>query len=357
MTSHPVDPAFWNGRRVFLTGHTGFKGSWLSLWLQQLGARLTGYALAPDTAPPLFDIAAVAAGMTHIVGDVNRAEPLAAALHAADPEVLIHMAAQPLVRASYRDPLGTLDTNVMGTAKLLEAARGLPSLKAIVVVTTDKCYENREWDWGYRETDALGGHDPYSASKAGTELVAIMYHRSFFKTAARPVALATARAGNVIGGGDRAEDRLVPDLIRAFEGSRPCIIRNPLARRPWQHVLDPLSGYLRLAEALWTDASHAGQGWNFGPPEASNETVGTVADRLAARWGNGARWQLETGAHPHEATLLHLDAAKARHRLHWKPRLALDDALAWTADWYKAVSAGEDANAWCRRQIAAYQAL
>ena len=262
-----VDPGFWAGKRVFLTGHTGFKGSWLSLWLQTMGAKVTGFALAPPTSPSLFEAARVADGMTSIIGDIRDAAALKDALVAADSEIVLHMAAQPLVRASYDDPVGTYATNVMGTVHLLEAVRAAASVRACVVVTTDKCYENREWAWGYREDEPMGGFDPYSNSKGCSELVTSAYRRSFFQHSG--IALGSARAGNVIGGGDWAADRLVPDILRAFEQNKPVVIRNPNATRPWQHVLEPLSGYLVLAERLYNDGQAFAEGWNFGPHSAA----------------------------------------------------------------------------------------
>lgn len=351
-----VNPDFWSNRTVFLTGHTGFKGGWMSLWLQALGSRVTGYALPPLTSPALYNAARVAEGMTSHFGDIRNEAQLTKIMRSGSPEIVFHMAAQPLVRASYRDPLYTLETNVLGTARVLEAARQTPSVRVIVVVTSDKCYENIEQTRGYCETDPLGGHDPYSASKACAEIVASMYYRSFFKDAQQPVALATARAGNVIGGGDWSEDRLIPDLVRAFISGQKAALRNPLARRPWQHVLDPLSGYLRLAEQLWTHPDCAGQGWNFGPSQQSNWTVSQVTDRFAALWGGNAGWIQETGHQPHEATLLHLDTSKALDRLRWQPRIGLDQALTLTADWYRAHNTGSDVRQLTQKQIAGFMA-
>jgi CDP-glucose 4,6-dehydratase len=331
-----ITSSFWTGRRVFVTGHTGFKGSWLSLWLQALQCKVTGVALPPATTPALFTAARIAEGMESHFGDINEAGAVAKVMQQSAPEIIFHLAAQALVRVSYRDPLGTLMTNVLGTARVLEAARQTPSVRAIVVVTSDKCYENIETTRGYRETDPLGGHDPYSASKACADLVALMYERSFFKNLPQPVALATARAGNVIGGGDWSEDRLVPDLVRAFMQGQPALLRYPEARRPWQHVLDPLSGYLSLAEQLWHNPRLGGQGWNFAPSGQSNKTVGEVADRFAALWGGKASWITKKDQQPHEAGLLHLDATKAAEHLGWRARLGFEQALALTAEGYKA---------------------
>ena len=350
-----MNGAFWNGRAVLVTGHTGFKGSWLSLWLQQLGARVAGYALAPPTTPSLFDQARVGDGMASTIADLRDLPALTAAVRAAAPEVVFHLAAQSLVRASYDDPVGTYATNVMGTVHLLEAVRQVPSVKAVVIVTTDKCYENREWDWGYRENDRLGGRDPYSNSKACAELVTDAYRRSFFGD--HRVAIASARAGNVIGGGDWAKDRIVPDAVRAFLDSKPLAIRNPAATRPWQHVLEPLAGYLQLAERLVADGAAFAEGWNFGPSDELVLPVGELATKLAAAWGGGAAWvgAGEPGA-PHEARLLRLDASRARGRLGWRPALSIDATLAWIVEWHQAVGRGDDARAVTLAQLARYAA-
>jgi len=348
-----VDAAFWQGRRVFLTGHTGFKGSWLTLWLKAMGAEVAGFSLPAPTTPSLFEIARVADGIVHTEGDIRDADALAAAMMAFEPEVVLHLAAQPLVRASYADPVGTYATNVMGTVHLLEAVRRTTSVRSVVSVTTDKCYENREWAWGYREDEAMGGHDPYSSSKGCAELVTSAWRRSFLH---KGVAVATARAGNVIGGGDWAADRLVPDMLRAFECGAPVVIRNPLATRPWQHVLEPLAGYLMLAERLHADGQAVAEGWNFGPADDDAMPVGWIVERLTALWGDGARWALDDAAQPHEAHLLKLDCSKARQRLHWKPRWALDHALQRIVEWHKAWLARADMRAHCLQDIAAYTA-
>ena len=324
----------WRGRRVFLTGHTGFKGAWLALWLRRLGAEVTGYALAPETTPNLFDAARVGEGMRSITGDVRDPDSLRNVLDDSGAEVVLHLAAQAIVREAYDHPVETYATNVMGTVHLLEAVRQSKSVKATVVVTSDKCYENREWVWPYRENEPLGGHDPYSSSKAGAELVASAYRSSF------KMNIATARAGNVIGGGDWAKDRLVPDLMRAFTNGEPAVIRNPLAIRPWQHVLEPLSGYLLLAESLLR-GEHA-EAWNFGPGEQDVRPVQWVADELSRRWGNGASWTQDRGSHPHEAHTLKLDSAKARAQLHWTPRLSLSEALDWIVEWHQAFHQAPD---------------
>jgi len=350
---------FWRGKRVFLTGHTGFKGSWLSLWLQDLGAKVHGYALAPNTEPNLFTLARVADGMQSTIGDVRDLTSLTVALHKAQPEIVLHLAAQPLVRASYADPVATYSTNVMGTVHLLEAVRHVGGVKAIVNVTTDKCYENREWDWGYRESDVLGGYDPYSNSKGASELVTAAYRNSFFNSGqytSHGVAVATARAGNVIGGGDWAADRLVPDLIGALQANIPARIRNPYAIRPWQHVLEPLGGYLQLAERLCNDGPAFGEAWNFGPQEDDTKPVAWIAAELCKLWGESASWVADAGDHLHEAHYLKLDISKARARLPWTPRLRLSDALQLTVDWTRQ-QPGQDARALTLAQINIYKAL
>lgn len=327
-----VTPAFWQGRKVFLTGHTGFKGSWLSLWLQSVGTELTGYALPPATRPNLFELADVGRDMDSVVADIRDAQLLAQELSRSRPEIVIHMAAQALVGEGYRDPLATYATNVMGTANLLNAVRNCDSVRVVVVVTTDKCYENREWHWPYREDEALGGHDPYSNSKACAELVTAAFRNSYFQSA--QIAVATARAGNVFGGGDWSPDRLIPDLLAAFAGHRPAKLRRPRSIRPWQHVLEPLSGYLCLAERLFREPSLAGA-WNFGPGEDDCLCAGDLADKLARLWGEDAHWQNIETDFPHEAGVLRLDSSKARQILGWKPRFSLDEALEETIFWQK----------------------
>ena len=348
-----IDGGFWRGRRVFLTGHTGFKGSWLALWLQSLGAEVHGFALEPATQPDLFTAARVEPGLaSSTIADVRDLAALRAAMQACRPEVVLHLAAQPLVRASYDDPVGTYATNVMGTVHLLEAVRATPGVRSVVVVTTDKCYENREWAWGYREDEPMGGRDPYSNSKGCAELVCASYRASFL--AAGGVALATARAGNVIGGGDWASDRLVPDLLRAFERGAPAVIRHPDAVRPWQHVLEPLSGYLMLAQALWENGDAYAEGWNFGPRDEDARPVRWIVRRMADVWGPDARWELDTREQPHEARLLKLDISKARQRLHWTPRWTLGEALHRIVDWHQAWRRHDDMRAACLRDIADY---
>ena len=343
---------FWRDKRVFLTGHTGFKGSWLSLWLQQLGAQVHGLALAPPTTPNLFEAARVAEGMVSTIGDIRDLDTVRRAMQACRPDIVLHLAAQPLVRLSYEQPVETYATNVMGTVHVLEAARGVDSVRAIVNVTTDKCYENREWVWGYREDEPMGGHDPYSNSKGCSELVTSAYRRSFFQHGGP--ALASARAGNVIGGGDWALDRLVPDILRAFERDAPVVIRNPHATRPWQHVLEPLSGYLTLAERLYEHGQAYAEGWNFGPAEDDAQPVQWIVERMVRQWSGTARWQIDGADHPHEANYLKLDIAKARHRLAWTPRWSLDAALARVVEWHRNWLAGADMQSQCLAQIDAY---
>ena len=343
---------FWRDRRVLVTGHTGFKGAWLALWLDRLGARVTGFALPATTSPNLFTLAALDRRIDSELGDVRDPAAVDAVIARSRAEVVFHLAAQSLVRRSYVDPVGTYATNVMGTAHVLDAARRAPGLRAIVVITSDKCYENREWHWPYREDEAMGGHDPYSSSKGCAELVTAAWRRSFFSSdGARAIGVGSARAGNVIGGGDWAEDRLVPDCMRAFASGQPVVLRRPDAVRPWQHVLEPLSGYLALAERLAGDPASFGEAWNFGPAADDTRPVAWVVDRLSEFWGDGARWEPDPGTHPHEAGLLQVDASKARARLGWTPRLSLTEGLRWTVDWYRRFEAGEDAAALTLDQI------
>jgi CDP-glucose 4,6-dehydratase len=319
------------GKRALITGHTGFKGSWLALWLNELGADVTGIALPPETHLNHWDLLALDTNEYRL--DIRDAEALKRAFLATKPDVVFHLAAQPLVRRSYREPLETWSTNVMGTANVLEACRQTPSVSAIVAITTDKCYENREWPWGYRENDPLGGHDPYSASKAGTELVAASYRSAFFNAENDPL-LATARAGNVIGGGDWSEDRLIPDLVRALAQGQSLEIRSPLATRPWQHVLESLSGYLLLGQRLLQGDKSCAEAWNFGPELEGNRTVSEVLGKLNAHWSS-LRWNVTDKPQPHEATLLYLDSSKARINLQWRPAWNFDAALEKTAAWYR----------------------
>jgi CDP-glucose 4,6-dehydratase len=335
-----VNPTFWQGKRVLVTGHTGFKGSWLSLWLKRMGAEVSGYALSPPTSPSLYEVAGVSQDIAGIRGDVCDLDAVKQALLAQRPEVIFHLAAQALVRRSYRDPVETYATNVMGLVHLLEAVRQVDSVRAVVIVSSDKCYDNREWVWGYREIDPLGGFDPYSSSKACQELITAAFRNSFFGRDRFPrqgVAVASARAGNVVGGGDWGEDRLIPDVIRAMLAGDVARIRYPLAIRPWQHVLEPLGGYLLLAEKLCgPEGQDYAEAWNFGPAEEAAKPVAWVVERLASLWSEGVRWQQDQNEHLHEAYFLKLDCSKARLRLDWRPRLTLDQTLAWTMEWYQA---------------------
>jgi CDP-glucose 4,6-dehydratase len=348
-----MTPAFWSAKRVLLTGHTGFKGSWASLWLTSAGARVTGFSLPPETSPSLYEVAGVGDGLQSITGDLRDLAAVEAAVKSAKPDIVLHMAAQALVRRGYRDPVGTYATNVQGTVHLLDAVRRLSAARAVVVVTSDKCYQNRERDLPYREDEPMGGDDPYSSSKGCAELVVAAYRRSYFAPAG--LGLASARAGNVIGGGDWAEDRLISDVVRSFTAGRPVPIRNPQAVRPWQHVLDALAGYFSLAEQLHEAPQSLADSFNFGPPADDARTVGEVVDRMAKLWGGS--WAQDTEAGPHEAQLLKLDASKARAVLGWRPRLTLDHALAWVVEWHRAHGEGRDMRAATLEQIARYQAM
>lgn len=332
-----VDPSFWKEKKVFLTGHTGFKGSWLSLWLVSMGACVTGYALRPNTAPNLFDVLAIDSLIekSHIA-DIRALVSLQKAMSEAKPDIVIHMAAQPLVRYSYINPVETYATNVMGTVHVLESTRSIDSVRATVIVTTDKCYENKEWVWGYRENEPMGGYDPYSNSKGCAELVTSAYRKSYFSSPNSTNSIASARAGNVIGGGDWSEDRLIPDVIKAFEANLPLIIRNPLATRPWQHVLEPLSGYLVLAQALYNQGFAYASSWNFGPEDTDNRSVQEVVDLIIAEWGVPAHWEKDGIDQPHEANLLKLDCSKAHSQLDWHPKWNLELATKKIIEWQKA---------------------
>jgi len=352
-----MNAAFWQGKRVLVTGHTGFKGSWLSLWLQSMDAKVVGYALQPPTNPSLFEAAKVASGMTSIIGDIRDLEHLRKVFAEHQPEIVIHMAAQPLVRYSYIEPVETYSTNVMGTVNLLEAVRSTKSVKAVVNVTTDKCYENREWAWGYRENEAMGGYDPYSSSKGCAELVTAAYRNSYFhpeKYIEHGVAIASGRAGNVIGGGDWADDRLIPDIMRAITEGKPVHIRNPHAIRPWQHVLEPLSGYLILAQSLYEDGAISAEGWNFGPNDEDAKPVQWIVEKLTQSWGEGASWVIDGGEHPHEAHYLKLDCSKAKSRLDWHPRWRLDEALGAIVSWQKSYNSGQEIREVTLKQIQSY---
>jgi len=343
---------FWQGKKVFITGHTGFKGSWLCLWLSNLGACVTGYALEPPTKPSLFESTDIAELVSSCIADVRNPDRLKGELLKASPEIVIHMAAQPLVRDSYKIPVDTYATNVMGTVNLLEAVRGCPSARAVINVTTDKCYENREWVWGYRENEPMGGYDPYSSSKGCAELVTAAYRNSFFQ---HSVAVATARAGNVIGGGDWATDRLIPDCINALLAGEPIRIRNPHAIRPWQHVLEPLSGYMALAQRLYESGADFAEGWNFGPADDDAKPVEWIVARMCELWSNGARYEIDAGDHPHEAHYLKLDCSKARMRLGWQPRWNLERTLQGIIEWVTVYRNGGDLRQICLKQIENYE--
>ena len=344
----------WKGRRVFLTGHTGFKGSWLALWLSRLGVQVRGYALDPCTEPSMFSLASVGTLVEDVRGDIRDYAKLEASMTEFRPEVVFHLAAQPLVRRSYADPLITYGTNVMGTVHVLEAVRKTPSVRAVVCVTTDKCYQNQEWIWPYRETDPLGGYDPYASSKACAEIVSAAYRTSFFpldRLNEHHVALGTARAGNVIGGGDWSEDRLIPDLVRGFTSGQPVLIRRPNAIRPWQHVLEPLYGYILLAEKLLAQDAAFATAFNFGPGDEDAWTVERIVTKLVRMWGNGASWVRDAAPSVHEGHVLRLDASKARVELGWQPRLKIEAALEWTMSWYRAWNEGEDIRGFTAKQI------
>lgn len=345
---------FWNGKKVFITGHTGFKGGWTVLWLKKLGAVVKGYALAPNTEPSLFEISKIAVGIESHIADVRDLDTLKKSMADFEPDIVIHMAAQPLVLESYRDPVETYQTNVMGTVNLFEAVRVCKSVKAVVNVTTDKCYKNNEWVWGYRENDPMGGYDPYSSSKGCSELVTSAYRQSFFHDETE-VSIGTARAGNVIGGGDWSSNRLIPEALRAFKLDEPVIIRNPLATRPWQHVLEPISGYLMLAEKLYSTDNEYAEGWNFGPTSDGNKSVGKVLDYLVAHWPSDVSWVLDEKVQPHEAQLLMLDISKARERLGWSPRWDLNIAIKKIIEWHDALAKEEDMRVFTLGQIADYE--
>lgn len=355
-------PGFWNGKKVFITGHTGFKGSWLSLWLHSMGARVTGYSTEPPTQPSIYEICRMNELIPSHFNDIRDLQSLSAALRKADPDIVFHLAAQPLVRESYKDPVATFDINLMGTVHLLESVRQAASqgsaISAVVNITSDKCYDNREWAFGYRETDHLGGGDPYSGSKAGSEIITDSYRRAFFHPpglAEPTIPVATARAGNVIGGGDWSKDRLIPDSVRAILSKQPIRLRYPKAIRPWQHVLEPLSGYLLLAQKMTESKAKYARGWNFGPAPANSASVEKLISILCDEWGAGATFTTETeNKHPHEAHILNLDSSMARLELGWHPRWSLRPALTKTVEWYKAWYRQEDMRAFSLQQIKDY---
>lgn len=356
--SGEVNPHFWAGKKVFLTGHTGFKGGWLSIWLSMMGAKVVGFSLEPNTDPSLFDVAKISSVLeaSHI-GNICDLELLQSALAQTSPDIVIHMAAQPLVRYSYANPVETFATNVMGSVNILESIRKCKTVKAVVIVTTDKCYDNKEWVWGYREDEAMGGHDPYSSSKGCAELVTAAYRQSFFSEnnySEHLVAIASARAGNVIGGGDWSQDRLIPDAIVAFEAHQKLNIRNPMATRPWQHVLEPLSGYLVLAQALYDRGTFASGAWNFGPNEGDARSVKDLIELLISKWKTPAAWVQDGQTHPHEANFLKLDCSKARQILRWQPKWSLEIALDAIVQWNEAFKAGDDMLNVTKNQIKSY---
>ncbi len=349
-----MNPEFWSGKKVFITGHTGFKGSWMSLWLQEKGALLKGFSLAPNTEPSLFKVASVEDGMESEIGDIRNLESLKKSLGDFAPDIVIHMAAQPIVRLSYKNPVETYSTNVMGTINLLESIRLSNSIKAVINVTTDKCYENKEWVWSYRENEPMGGYDPYSSSKGCSELITSAYRQSFFGSKSE-VELASARAGNVIGGGDWSEDRLIPDVLRAFNKKKPVVIRNPDAIRPWQHVMEPISGYLILAEKLFSEGSEYAEAWNFGPKDEDVKSVGEVVDYLVKKWPSAASWNVDQNEQPHEAQLLNLDISKAKINLDWTPKWNLNTALDYVLEWQESWLEGLDMRSVTLSQITDYE--
>ena len=346
-----IDQGFWQGKRVFLTGHTGFKGSWLSLWLVSLGAEVKGYALNPPTSPSLFNEAQVGSIIDSQIGDIRDQDALYESMTSFNPDILVHMAAQPLVRYSYDAPIETYEVNVIGTAKVLEVARSCSNLKTIVNITTDKCYENDDRSEGYREDDSMGGYDPYSSSKGCAELVASAYRRSFLQE--QGIGMASVRAGNVIGGGDWADDRLIPDILSSFEKNEPVVIRNPKAIRPWQHVLEPLSGYLILAQKLYGDQKEYAEGWNFGPNDNDSKPVDWILDKMISKWPNSS-WKLDVNSNPHEANFLKLDISKAKLQLGWKPVWELSYTLEKIIDWHRAWLDKKDMQAMCLAEIKEY---
>ncbi len=351
---------FWKGKRVFITGHTGFKGSWLSLWLQSAGAHVTGYALEPPTNPNLFTTGNVGIGMRSIVGDVRDFKHLRSVVEEVEPEIILHLAAQSVVRYSYDHPIETYEVNVLGTVNLLEAVRTIGKPCVVVNVTSDKCYENKEWLWGYREDEPMGGHDPYSNSKGCAELVTSAYQRSYFPVAEldkHRIAVASVRAGNVVGGGDWTRDQLLPDVINSFLKREPVLIRNPQAIRPWQFVLEPLNGYLTVAEHLVSSPASTVGAWNFGPEDGDAKPVEWIVENMVRLWNDGASWKTDSRHHPHEAHYLKLDSSKARTTLGWHPRLTLDNALQWVVEWYKAFHEKQNMHALTLSQITRFEQL
>jgi len=357
-----IDRDFWQGKKVFITGHTGFKGSWLCLWLHSLGAQVIGYALKPPTDPSLYELCSIDRLVRSNIADIRDSASLSKAMSAAHPDIVIHMAAQPLVRDSYKIPVETYAINVMGTVNLFEAVRSSKSVKAVINVTTDKCYENKEWIWGYRENEPLGGYDPYSSSKACSELVTAAYRQSFFNSSnpsnlSTSVAVASARAGNVIGGGDWAADRLIPDCVRAILKNEKIVIRNPQAIRPWQHVLEPLSGYLILAQKLFEDGPRYTEAWNFGPDDSDAKPVEWLVDSLCKEWGDGASYVVDKGKHPHEAHYLKLDCSKARSELGWRPKWKLEKAVESIVEWTREYRDNKDLKDVSLAQITEYSKI
>ncbi|MFA6054900.1 MAG: CDP-glucose 4,6-dehydratase [Thermodesulfovibrionales bacterium] len=353
-----IEGSFWNNKKVFITGHTGFKGSWLCLWLQSLGAKVTGYALKPPTTPNIFELCEIAGLATSVIADIRDIITLKEAVYSAQPEIVIHMAAQPLVRESFKNPAETYSVNVMGTVNLFEAVRNCKSVRAVINVTSDKCYENKEWLWGYRENDPLGGYDPYSNSKACAELVTSSYRNSFFNPGGfhvHGVGLASARSGNVIGGGDWGADRLVPDCIRALLAGEKIIIRNPDSVRPWQHVLEPLSGYLLLSQKLYENGPGYAGSWNFGPDDIDVKPVKWIVEKICEKWGQNASYEIDKGTQPHEAHYLKLDCSNAKAQLGWHPGLRLEHAIDMVIEWTKAFKAGKDVKEACMQQIKTYR--
>ena len=352
-----INQVFWKGKKVLITGHTGFKGSWLSLWLQSLGAEVVGVSLDSPTTPSLYEQANVAKGMISLRQDIRNGEAIKQLFQQHKPEIVFHLAAQPLVRYSYQNPVETYETNVMGTLHVLEGIRSVDSVRSAVMITTDKCYQNKEWVWGYRETDTLGGHDPYSSSKGAAELLISSYRNSYFpqdKYSEHKTAIASARAGNVIGGGDWAEDRLIPDIIKAFKNNETVIIRNPKSTRPWQHVLEPLSGYLKLAEQLEKNGDQYAEAWNFGSAEIDARPVQWIVEKMAKLWGENANWINDKSEHPHEANYLKLDCSKAHMKLNWYPRWDLSETLLRIVEWHKLKDAHNNYRKLCLTQINDY---